>query len=145
MPSRQTFRPAREEKIAGIFALKRNLPLVGWAKKMGQVAVHELRVVRFVRWQVMQIAVGIMEGKIEGRAANQGRQPGHRLLASSMAPVESFQPSPQDRLLKLMSEFNRMSSGPDAGPEFGQLDAKLFQGFMPFLVWAVVRPDPLDA
>src|SRR5438874_811542 len=83
----------------------------------------------------MQIPVGIVQGEVERRTANQCRQPTHRFLASAMPLIEAFHPSRQNCFLKFVAQLDGMARCANAGPKLGQFDAKLFQYFVAFLVW----------
>src|SRR5205807_6658059 len=114
-------------------------------KIIRQIAIHELGVVSLVNRKVVQYAIGVMEGQVEGRTADQRGHPGHRFLAAPPPLVETVEPPEQYRFLEGVPDFNRMARRADVGPQLGQFNTKLFQCCMTLLIWNGARPDPLDA
>jgi hypothetical protein len=50
----------------------------------------------------------------------------------------------QNGLLKIVTDFEGMTAGPNGGPELGQLDAEVAERGKAFFVGNVAGPDPLD-
>ena len=79
---------AATRKSAGIPAAKRDRRAVGGLEEGRQVAAQELGRVGLVDRALMQLPEGIVQGEVEGRAADQRRQPGHRLRRRAALLVE---------------------------------------------------------
>src|SRR6266516_2710529 len=115
MPRAQAFRRTRDEKLFGVCLFKSNRSAFGGAEEIPQVATHEPGVVGLINWQIVQLAKGIMRGKVEGRTADQCRQPRHWFTQVALL-VEIGKEGGQDFLLKIETNFDGMSRAAEARP-----------------------------
>ncbi len=116
VPGREGLGPGEDQEIGGIAALEGNAGTFGRFEIVAQVGVHELRVVRLVGRQAEEVAIGVVEGQVEGRAGNERRQPGHRLGLGTPCGVGLVEQVGQDEPLEGVANLDRVPRVLEAGP-----------------------------
>ena len=118
------FEPGTDQETPREIARRTRRPLPGGRREeMGQVVVHVAIVVRLVGRDAVEHAEGVVQRQVEGRRADQGRQPWEpaRLPCRSIA-IECGRQTGQARVSrKSMADLHRMA-GLDRGPTPGRGD-----------------------
>jgi hypothetical protein len=143
VPGHELFRCGAYEIVFWELALKRDLGILGRFQVRGEIPIHKLSVVCIVNSAFMQNTVSVVKSDIEGRTANQSRQPGH-WLGSFSPGIGLIQQVDKYVILEGMADLHRVARYSEILPGPGQLDCELFEQVMPLLPTDGAWPDPLD-
>src|SRR5256885_1841371 len=126
MPRAKAFGRARNEKVFGVRLFEINRRAFGWRKEIAQVATHKPGVVGLIHGKTVQLAIAIVRGKVKSRTADQRRKPGHRFAQIALL-VEAGEEGGQDFLLKIETNFHRMTRAAEARPRARKSHGKFLE------------------
>lgn len=133
VPCGECFGWRLQEEVVKEFVFEGDGGVGGGGEEGGEVAIHVVAVVGGVGVLLVGVAVGIVEGLVEDRAADECGEVGHVLFGGEVGVV-LFGEFGEDLFLEVVAEFEGVAGCFVLGVCVGEFDAEFLQGGEALLV-----------